>query len=241
MAFVHGSNSHVALAEYDLTAYLQAVRVGTSVATHDITVLGQGSMNRHRGLFDGVASLSGLFDATYDELIEGWMGSAAGQPFTLTIGGPALGDSVRIGTLKQASYQASTPVGGMVTAEVEWEADGGIWKGWNLHPLAAETGAGPESSVDNGVDWVGVNQGGLAVIHLTAHTALTSLDAKVQDSTNDADWADLATFTQLTDVGSEAVEVALGTQVDRYLRANWTLVGTSATFLISFARWTHSA
>jgi hypothetical protein len=238
---VHGSNSQVLIAEYDLSAYLTSVEVGIERATHDVTTLSKDSVERHSGLFDGSATLAGLYDAGIDDDIAGWVGSAAGEPFTLVLDTPALGGRTRHGTVKHARYRVSNPVGGMVASSVELESDGGMWSGELLHVLGAESATGNESTVDSGADWVGVDQGGVAIVHLTAATALTSLDVKVQDSPNDSAWADLATFTQLTALGSEVVVVPLGTQVDRYLRAEWTLVGTSVTFSVAFARWTHSA
>ena len=241
MVFRHGKDSHVCMAEFDLSPYLTDVSATVEAKTHDVTVLRSSSVARFAGLFDGSAKLAGLYDATIDAEIEAWVGSTAGEVFTFTVGGVTLGDPVRLGVVKNTKYLAKGPVGGMVSTTVDLEADGGIWAGVNLHPLAAETVTGTETSVDAGAGSVGVDQGGMATIHLTAVNTLTSLDVKIQDSANDSDWADIATFTQLTAVGSEKVEVALGTQVDRYLRANWTLVGTSVTFQVAFARWAHSA
>lgn len=242
MAFIHGKDSGVFLAEFDLSAYLTAVDVGQEVATHDVTTISKSSVARFSGLFDGSASLTGLFDAAYDDDVYGYVGTAAGEPFTLAFGS-AVGDRVRCGLTKTAKYASSAPVGGMVTASASLESDGGMWAGELLHPSGAEVATGNGTTVDTGLTptWVGVNQGGVGVLHLTAVTALTTLDVKIQDSTDGAAWADLASFTQLTAVGSEKIEVALGTQVDRYLRAVWTLVGTSVTFTVSFARWAHSA
>jgi hypothetical protein len=58
---------------------------------------------------------------------------------------------------------------------------------------------------------------------------------KIQDSANDADWADLITFTEIAGVGSERLSVS--GQIDQYLRFAVTADDfTSMTISCSFAR-----
>jgi hypothetical protein len=117
------------------------------------------------------------------------------------------------------------------------QADEGVDMGYVLHPLSAETADGNGTAVDRGAAPLTPTTRGLkAVIHVTAYTGLTSLAVKVQHSTDNSVWADLATFASKTAVGSEMISVANGTTVNRYLRVVTDVTGTgSATFLVAAA------
>lgn len=88
-----------------------------------------------------------------------------------------------------------------------------------------------EASVDQDAS---SSNGAVANLHVTAFTG-TDAVIKIQDSANDADWADLITFTTVDGVTSERATVA--GSVDRYVRAI-VASGTfsSVTFAVSFAR-----
>lgn len=74
-----------------------------------------------------------------------------------------------------------------------------------------------------------------ALIHCTAFNA-TSLDVLVKsdDGAGFASPVTRVTYTQITGVGSQWVEVS-GAITDDYYRVDWTLVGTSATFHVLLA------
>ena len=233
MVFEHGKGGVVLLGANDVSGYLRTAEAEVRVQTHDVSVLGDDSINRYTGQFDGNADLDGLFDATYSGIVEGFLASANGEPFTLVPGeAAAVGDPVILGVTRELDYSIGNPVGGMVVATVSLEASGGVNYGELLLPLGAQSSSADGTSVD----WAASTaQGGWGIIHCTAFDA-TSLDVDIEDSPDDSVWATLGSFTQLTAVGSERIEVAAGTTVDRYIRASWTLVGTSATFAVAFAR-----
>ncbi len=84
------------------------------------------------------------------------------------------------------------------------------------------------------------NFGGVGHLHVTAVTGATpSMTLRIQDSANGSTgWADIVTFTAITAAGSEQVQMAAGTTVERYLRAIWTMTGSSPdfTFAVAFGR-----
>jgi hypothetical protein len=78
--------------------------------------------------------------------------------------------------------------------------------------------------------------GAVAHLHVTAFDG-TSVTITVQHSEDNSVWVDLLTFTAVTGVTKERVELAAGTTVNRYVRAiisagTWT----SVTFTVAFAR-----
>lgn len=237
MTFLHGKGTRIMVAQYDISTYFSGADVDSSVSSHDVTTLGKNTVQRAAGLTDGKASLSGLFDATADALLAGWLGAATGQAFTICPGGDSAGGPAQIGKTQLVSYKASEPVGGMVAASVsvecktDWEAKAKV-----LHILGAETETGFEASVNNGASSA---NGGLATLHVTTASAADTLDVKIQHSANDTDWADLTpAFTQVAAATSEVIAVAAGTTVNQYLREYHTIAGTepSFTYLVAFAR-----
>ena len=91
-------------------------------------------------------------------------------------------------------------------------------------------GVSPGSSYDNTLPTA---NGGAGYLLCTANTG--DLDVVIQHSTNNVDWVDLVTFTQIAG-GAEDNEVIEATgDVYRYLRATWT-ISAAATFFVAFAR-----
>ena len=241
MAFLHGKGTRIMVAQYDVSAYFSGADVDSTATSHDVTTLGKNTVQRAAGLHDGKAALSGLFDATADALLAGWLGSSAGEAFTICPGGDSAGGPAEIGKIQQVGYKTSQPVGGMVAASLtieaktDWEPNGKV-----LHVLGAETTTAAEASVDNSASSA---NGGFASIHCTTVTGTDpTLDSKIQHSANDSEWADFdpsAAFTQLTAAGSETITIAAGTTVNQYVREYHTVGGTNTptfTYLVAFAR-----
>ena len=235
MAFQHGKDTQVLVGQYDLSAYFTNADIDSSQASHDVTTFSKDTVQRSAGLRDGKVSIAGLFDAAASVILSGYLGSANGEPLSVVPDGGTAGGQAAIGLVRHVSFKTSAPVGGMVTLAAALEATG-AWEpnGVVLHTLHAETVTGNETTVHD-VTAATLN-GGVATIHCTAFTG-TSLAVKVQHSTNGTDWLDLSpTFTTLTGVGSEQILVAAGTTVNQYLRAAYTIVGTTMTFFVAFAR-----
>jgi len=124
-----------------------------------------------------------------------------------------------------AQAQASGTVGGL---------DGGV--------LLAASQTITATVANTGVDNAAAStNGGVAHLHVTTNTRNGAITVKVQHSSNNSTWADLFTFTATTSATttSERIEVAAGTAVNRYLRANVSgFAGSSgtATITVGFAR-----
>ena len=131
------------------------------------------------------------------------------------------------------------PLSSTLDAAVQWsfaaQTSGPTdYNGVVLSALTAITADTNGASVDNGASTA---NGGVAHIHVTAFSGLTSNAVIVEHSANDSVWATLATFTTATGVTSQRLEVAAGTTVNRYLRVVDDVTGTgSCTRVVAFSR-----
>ena len=84
----------------------------------------------------------------------------------------------------------------------------------------------------------GTANGGVAHLHVSAFSGLTSDVITIEHSVNGStSWATLVTFATITGVTSERVVVAPGTSVRQYLRVVDDVTGTgSITRFVAFSR-----
>lgn len=234
----HGRETRVYAAQYDISAYLNNVDIGLSAATHETQTLGDADVERSRGLGDGSLRLSGFFDAAYSGYLASWLGSAAGEPITVAFGGAAFGDTAILGQMRTVEISETAPVGDMVGAVATVQPHGGLFQGHVLTALSAKASTTNGATQD---DAASSAQGGKAAVHCTTVTGTEpTCTVKIQHSANGSDWADLSpSFTQLTAAGSQVINIAAGTTVNRYVREYHTIGGTDTptfTFLVSFGR-----
>lgn len=158
------------------------------------------------------------------------------QPLSLcpegdaTQGLPAL----LLGTYTAEEVRRVSGPGELVERTWRFASDDRPGLGYVLLPRAARTTSGNGTSKD---DTASSSNGATAILHCTAASGTSpTLAVKVQHSADNSTWADLITFTTLTAAGAER-KVVSGT-VNRYVRAIWTIGGTSPsfTFAVTFAR-----
>lgn len=241
MAFIHGKTAIALLNGYDASAYFNEISTSRSVETAETTNFASGGAKSYiTGLQDGTASLSGMFDGAanaYDAQIAAVLGSSSNSILTFSQSGSlAIGTRLIATAGKHTSYEVSAPVGDVVSANTEIQADGGIDAGVSLHALTAETATANSTSHDGTASTA---NGGAGYLHVTANTMNGNCVFKVQHSADNSTWADLVTFSTVatTITTAERVTVASGTTVNRYLRAQMTTSATgSVTYHINFAR-----
>jgi hypothetical protein len=186
-------------------------------------------------IHSGGLNVTGMFDSTTGA-IHDEVSSANGVddgllwtilPSGLTIGQPAL---MCVSELKD--YKVTSKVGEAVAVSIDVQPDDGTDIGVQLHALGAETVDTNSTSVDNAA---GTTNGGVAHLHVTAFSGLTTATIKVQHSTDNSAWSDLIALTAVTAITSQRSTVT-GT-VNRYVRSFLDVTGTgSITFALSFAR-----
>ena len=240
MAFIHGKSALVLQNEFDLSSYFNDVSISRSIETAETTAFGASAKAYIVGLIDGTLSLSGMFDGTanaIDAEITDVLGVNAGAVISASVSGvTTIGTRMISTTGKLTSYEVTAPVGDVVSANAEFQADDGVGNAVSLAALGAITTTTTGISVDNAASSA---NGGFATLHVTANTMDNSTVCKVQHSADNSTWADLQAFTSVatTIVTAERIKVANGTTVNRYLRAVATPAGTgSFTYHINFAR-----
>jgi len=231
VSFTHSKDSRFAFGSTALAAYLTGFTTSTTVDTADTTDLTATSKTYVPGLADSTISATGLFEPLFHTPAVAAFGAADGSPVTVAPAGFAIGSPVVVVNGRETAYELSGAVGEVVAANITIQGDGKYDSGVSLYDLAEVTAGGNATAH---TDPAGTSNGAAATLHVTACTG--SLVVKVQHSTNNSTWTDLATFTAATGATSERVVVS-GT-VNRYLRASWTLTGAgaAATFTTSLAR-----
>lgn len=151
-------------------------------------------------------------------------GDAIGKPALVCLGDPT-------------DWAIDATVSDAVGYTLASQADESVELGWVIHALTAETADGNGASIDRGAaPATPTTHGGAFGLHVTAFSGLTSAALKVQHSTDNATWADLATFVTATAVGFQLVKLAPTVTVNRYLRCVTDVTGTgSVTFLMTAA------
>lgn len=245
MAFAHGSSTVVLVNERTVSNRVAAWTVTHSRAVSDVTTVGQttgqAGTNYVPGLMSGTLALRGPWDSDVTTGLHKEIADAVGvdNAFLAT----CLPDGTAIG--KPAFFVMGDPTDHAIDAQVAdavgysftAQADESVELGYVVQALGAVTATGNGTAVDRGASPITPTTRGLvAALHVTAYSGFTSVAIKVQHSTDNSVWADLATFTSVTAIGAERKSVADGTTVNRYLRTVTTVTGTgSITFLVAAA------
>jgi hypothetical protein len=241
--FRHGKGTRILIGTADLSTYFNDTSLSASVETAETTTYGvTGDAKTYvTGLQDSTVSLSGLFDDTAgaaDEIISTALGSDDDIVFTIAQdGGLVVGRRCLLGQSIETKYDITSPVADVVSTALDLQSDGE-----SLHGVVLAA-ADAISSTSNGTSVDGVASsanGGTATLHVTANTRNGNITVKVQHSADNVTFVDLATFAVVstTTLTAERLSVASGTTVNRYLRASYTVAGStgSATIAVAFGR-----
>lgn len=148
-----------------------------------------------------------------------------------TIGEPFIGHQ---GALS-VKYGVLAKVGGLSKVKIDYRCSGAKEEGVILQNTAVKTAdwnTEGGDSVDHGAS---TSNGGAGYLQVTAYSGFTNLIGKIRHSADDITYADLLTFTTLTDIGAERVTVS-GT-VNRHLAFDGNVTGSgSVTVFAGFSR-----
>lgn len=238
MAYTHGKNTAVLYGAANLSAFFNEATASRVVETAETTAFGDSAKTYIVGLQDGTLSLSGMFDgntAAVDETLSTTIGADANDVISVAPEGLTAGKVAFSAAVKQTSYEISSPVGDVVAASLEVQADGGVDRAVVLAGNAAVTSNGTGASQDNTASSA---NGGAAYLHVTANTRNGSSTFKVQHSSDNTTFVDLATFTSVGTSSTTAERVVVSGTVNRYLRASHAPGGStgSVTYSMTFAR-----
>ena len=234
--FTHGKNAKVLANGYDLSAYFNKADFKASADVAETTTLGASAKTYIAGLEDATVSLDGYWSQEAggsDPQLQAYLGTTT--IWTILMGGDTLGARGYGASTFDTTLEIGAEIGGAVTITAEAQSTTGQDGVVVLNPLSAKTTTGTGTQVDNTTSTA---NGGAAYLHVTAASGTTpSLTVKVQHSADGSTWADLATHTAVT-AANQSERIAFSGTVNRYLRASWTISGTSPsfTFHLSAAR-----
>jgi hypothetical protein len=246
MAFRHGKNTAVLVGAYNLSAYFQSAQVANSVMTAETTTYGAagGAKTYVTGLNDSTVSLSGLFDGAagaVDSVLQAAIGTDTDINYLIAQdGGMVVGRPCLIGQSILTKYSVDSPVADVVKTSADLQSDAGNDRGIILADLTAISATANGTSVDNGA---ATSNGGYAFLFVPTNTRNGTVTVKVQHSSDNSTWVDLtftnsaSSFTAVSSSAttSERLTVALGSNVNRYLRAQYTVAGSSGSTSIAVA------
>jgi len=247
--FIHGKGTAVMLDEFDLSAYFNAADVAHSTETAETTAFGQSAKSYIVGLRDGTLSMSGMWAADTDgsdEELSAILGATTTPIVTVQYDSGTIGNRATLAKAHSTSYSISSPVADVVTVTADFNAstDGtanvtlSIAQGVQLTTGAsiAFGSLGDLASVDNSASSA---NGGMGNLHVVANTLDADCTIKIQDSADDATFADLITFSTVSSATATSEQKAVTGTVAQYLRATASSAATSGaiTFHIAFARY----
>jgi hypothetical protein len=234
MAFVHGKDTKIYLNETDFSSYFNSADSTRSADIAETTTFGNSNKTYIVGNKDGTVSLTGFFDATADATIQPLLG---GADCLLLIGveGTDATDKVRFQNGNITNYGVSSPVGDVVATSIDIQSDNGLYDG-DILESATYTSTTSGTARDNSSSTADGGAGFL-IVSAASGTSPTA-DIKITHSADDVTYVDLVTFTQATSTTSEIKYVAEGTTVNRYLKVEATIGGTTPSFsaIVGFGR-----
>lgn len=237
MAFQPSYNSRVLLGGLNLSCEVRSVSIQDMTDMLDTTTLCETAKAYIPGQTSSSFSADGPLDvdsstnAPYDILTD-WK-SAAALPLTYAPSGLAALAPVLLGDALQSDFSTTATQTATTDFSVSAQLTGPLDAGFSLEDLAAVTATGNGTARDLTAS---STNGGVAHLHVTAFTGLTSNVVTIEDSADGTSgWATIGTFTTVAGITSERLVIA-GT-VRRYLRVVDTVTGTgSCTRALSFAR-----
>lgn len=243
---VHGRNTGVIVNEHDLSRFFKSVEISGEAELVDTTTFTAPAKTYIPGYRDGKASLDGLFGSKdpaqvndpkeVDDVLQPILGDDANTQLVLIAqeGLDAIGKTASIFQAKSSKYSVKAPYNGVVSVMSELQADGGINVGVLLAHKAIRTATGSGAAYDLGAATTG---GLVAQLHLFAISgAGANITVTIEDSADGATgWALIGSFTGAS--AAVARRIAAIGNVRRYVRAVWTITGTtpSTTFAVGFA------
>lgn len=234
MAKTNGLGVRIYANGYDLNTDVNALSgVGTNQALLDTTALANAATARTIGLRDSTLTVNGWFDNATGFSHDAFSAISGDAEVIMTMG-TSRGDSACGMVADQSSYNIDRSQGSAIATTVEFSTSDGEGLNWGVvltdGPEQTDSSATNSASVDNSTS---SSNGGIALISVESIGSGTAT-VKVQDSSDDAVWADLASFTAVTGRTSEAVSVS--GSIDRYLRVQTTGTFTDISFVVQMTR-----
>ena len=237
MAFVGSFNSRIVVGALSFSTYVRGFSPTMDRAMLDVTTIADTAKQFIPGQLSASVTIDALLDgsgAAGSEFITLNTWSTTPQAMTIAPRGLTAGTEVMMFLGNQSNATLNSEIAGVASASISVDVDGNPDVGVVISNFTAITTDTNGASVDNGA---ATSNGGVAHLHLTDFSGLTSNSVIVEHSTNDSVWATLGTFTTATGTTWERLVIAPGTTVNRYLRIRDDVTGTgTCTRMVAFAR-----
>lgn len=234
MTATHGLNTALFLGGYEISQFFRSTSIDANKDTVETTTFKASSKSYIGGLRDGTGSADGIFDGEEtggDEILRAAFDAAA-DIFTYWPEGDVLGKFGFGMSGIQTAHAITSSIDDVVQCSMEIQSKHGVDRVRCLH-------VGEEETADDGttVDGGAATSAG-AVGYIQATDVQDELDVEIEHSTDGDVWTTLLTFSTLTDIGAERVQVS-GT-VNRYVRVTFDPGTDPATFIVGLSRHTPS-
>jgi hypothetical protein len=246
VAFNHGKQGAVYVGGYDLTSYITDADTAHSRDMAQTTTLGLGHHTFVPGQASAVLTLEGLFDGATGAVWEilSTLKNAATQGTAQHFpAGDTAGELVDNIYGYESSINPAIDAGDAVQLSAEFTSNVAAETGERTHGLEARTSSGTSTILDQ----LNPSTNGWAAYLVVTDVsgALPTLDVEIHDSNDNFAADDTlltgAAFTQVTSANQSQRLAVLtaGTSVKRYIRADYTIGGTTPSFKfhVNFVRF----
>ena len=229
---------------YDLSQFLNDASISQMIdATETTTFQTGGSKSYIQGLKDGTISLSGFYDGTpagIDPIMHYTARIAADKSVVVFLDGgnnatPAV---CYMANGVQTKYDLKSPVAGVVSADMELQADGGVWRGYGQYITSGNTSLTAAATVNNNFS---TSKGGLLIMGVSSAKGNSGSSLlEFQTSPTGSVWTTVETLTvdASTSYGIGAVAINLVGTIPQYTRLYYSVgSGVTANIYYGFARF----
>ncbi len=234
------TDARIYFASADLTGAANKIALEAMVEDLDKTTFASGGAHeRVAGLWDTKASAGGLWRAGDLSMPDDTFWAQLGQAQAPLTVAPALGT---VGSLAwctrvlTAGYKLTGDEGKLLGWDANWSGNWPLARGAILHPQGtARTATGNGTGVQVGA--LSATQAMYVTLHVLAVSGTTpSLTVALQSDTTNAFAAPTtqATFNAATALGGQTAKVN-GAVAGTWWRVNWTITGTTPSFLFAVA------
>lgn len=227
--FIHGKNTGVILAQYDVSAFLNGASYAMTSDTAETTAFGANARSYIPSFPGGTATLSGMFDGTatgIDAILQSIQSGANPVPLTIAAQGIANGNRAFVANIYETNYNITSPVNDVVAISADFTYASRMGAGYVLRNYTSTmAGSGNGTSVDYSTT---TSSGGVANLHVITNTRdAGSITVNVQDSADNVTFATVTggTFTAVNGGVLSSQNLIIPGAVRQYVRINWTVTG----------------
>ena len=206
--------------EFNLSNDIQSFDCGGGPSALDLTGIDKSAHERKGGLLDGRINLTAFFNTATGKAHPVLSSLPTSDTIISVIKGTTIGSAAESMVAKQVNYDPSRAADGSLTFGMAAQSNSSGLTWGHVGASIATTTTNNYASVDGGA----ASSNGLrAYIHVAGFTG-TDGTVVVQESSDDGSgdaWATIASFTSVTGVGAEMIEISGA--VERYLRVAITV------------------